>query len=309
METAGRAAGDHDEDEREHRGRPLRVRVEDGGRERRVGEEETGVHRRDARPQQQAVQIVAGLQQQPDRQHAGGERVRQQEPFPLRQRGADERVADAGRDQQQHHQQPGAGQHPEVPAEAVEGDAHPERGQHEQGGGQHRLRVERRREEGGHDVHEHAHRQRDQKEDEQMKQRPGPPSDQALGHLAERQAPGADRDGEGAEVVHGAHEDGAQHDPRQGRKPAPDDGDGRTEQRRQTGDGGELVPEQHVAVGRRVVDVVAQPMRRRRPFVVEREQAAGEMPGVEAPGGPVGAQGQQRHGDGRAHGGRPVPGG
>ena len=295
MESAGRAARDDDEGEREHRRRPGRGGIDRRRRERRIGEEESGVHRRHAKIEQQAVGVVAGLQQEPHRQHAGGERVRQQQPLPLRQRRSDDRILSAGPDEQQQRPERPCRQRAEAPAQAVYGEAHAHGDQHERQRRQHRFRVEVGREQRGDDVDEHAHRQGDQKEDEQVEQRLGALSDQALGHLADGQAPRADGNGERAEVLDRADEDGAQHDPQQRRQPAPDDGDRRTQHRRQSRNRGELVAEQHVAVGRHVVRVVAQRVGRGGPGVVQLEQPPRQVRGVEAVRQPVRRERQQRH--------------
>ena len=206
-------------------------------------------------------------------------------------------------DQQQQRHQGGGGQRAEAPSPAVDGEPHAQRHQHERRRRQHRLRVEVGREQRGDDVHEHAHRQGDQEKDEYVEQRLGARSDETLRDLADGHAAGAYGDGQRAEILDRADEDGAEDDPQQGRQPAPDDGNCRPEHRRQSGYGGELVAEEHIAVRGDVVVVVAEHVRRRGPRVVEPEQPLRQMPGVEAVRQPVGGERQQGDRDRRDTGG------
>ena len=83
---------------------------------------------------------------------------------------------------------PGQRQAADAPPAAVDGHAHG-RGHEDQGpAGQHRLWIEVGREEHGDDVDEHAHRQRDEEEDDQVEQRLAAGADEVLRHLPERHA-------------------------------------------------------------------------------------------------------------------------
>ena len=265
VEPARRAAGDDHEDEGDDRWSSRRRQVHRRGGERRVRRDEADVHRAHADIEQQAVDVVARLQQQPHGQDARPEGVGQQQPFPLRQRRTDDRVPDADERQPQRDGESGDGQAADAPRAAVDGHAHG-RGHEDQGAArQHRLRIEAGREQHRDDVDEDAHRQRDEKEDDEVEQRLAARADEVLGHLPERHPAGADGHDQRPEVVHGADEDGADDDPQHRRQPAPDDRDRGAQHRRQAGDGRVLVAEQHVAVGRDVVDLVAVADRRGRP--------------------------------------------
>ena len=65
------------------------------------------------------------------------------------------------------------------------------------------------------------------------------------------------------------------------------------EHRRQPGDRGVLVAEQHVGVGRHVVDFVAQADGRRRPVRIDGEDPLGEKARVDAVGDHVGRDADQ----------------
>ena len=66
-------------------------------------------------------------------------------------------------------------------------------------------------------------------------------------------------------------------------------GEHRADQRAGAGDGGEMMAEQHVAVGRHVIEAVVVAIRRRRPLRVDAEHLVGDEQRVEAVGDEVDA--------------------
>ena len=71
--------------------------------------------------------------------------------------------------------------------------------------------------------------------------------------------------------MHAGNEDGAAHHPDEGRQPAPDDRNGRPDDRRRPRHRSEVVPPEHVLVGRHIVDAVLHGMRWRLVVRVELE--------------------------------------
>ncbi len=82
--------------------------------------------------------------------------------------------------------------------------------------------------------------------------------------------------------MHPGGEDGAEHDPGQGRPPSPEHGDGRADNRCSTRDRGEVVPEHDVLVRGHVVDAVGEPMGRGDERRVQRVDVVGEVARVVA---------------------------
>ena len=82
METAGGTTGDDDEHERIEDGRALRVRAKDRRGEVRPPDEQPEVARRQPQIEQQRVQEIPRLEQTPDRQDRGEQRVGQEDQDP-----------------------------------------------------------------------------------------------------------------------------------------------------------------------------------------------------------------------------------
>jgi hypothetical protein len=109
--------------------------------------------------------------------------------------------------------------------------------------------------------------------------------------LGDRPGLVSDRADQRRQVVHATHEDGADHDPEEGRHPAEEEaGEDRTDDGARAGDGGEVVAEEDGCAGGHVVDAVALELGGDQPPVVELE-AAREIAAVEAV--------SRREGDGR----------
>src|SRR5699024_8097438 len=108
-----------------------------------------------------------------------------------------------------------------------------------------------------------------------------PGADVAAGQGTDRLTAVADRGPQRAEVVHPGEEDGPEGHPQEGGQPAPDDGDGRTDDRCGAGHGGEVVAPEDVLVRRDVVDAVLELVRGRGSGVIEDEDLPGEVPRVQ----------------------------
>jgi len=77
VETADGTAGDGDEDEWEDRRSALGVEIHCRRLERRAQDEEAHEYHGDAQVEEERVDVVPGLEEQPDRQHRGEEGVGQ----------------------------------------------------------------------------------------------------------------------------------------------------------------------------------------------------------------------------------------
>ena len=92
VESRDCAARDRDEQEWEHRRRADGCGVHGRGLDGRIQYHQAECEQREAGNELVGVQVIAGLQQQPDRQHRCDQRVEQQDPDP----GGDGDLADGG---------------------------------------------------------------------------------------------------------------------------------------------------------------------------------------------------------------------
>ena len=149
------------------------------------------------------------------------------------------------------------------------------------------------------------------------------------GHLAQRASAPACRNGQHQIVLHAAGDHRADDDPDGAGQIAHLGGQHRTHQRTRTGDGREVVTEQHPAVGRHVVGAVLEDLGRGGVVVPGFDDLHLDQPGIEPEADDVGAdggddepdrvdgltteEGDQRPGDGTDDGDGPenqfVPGG
>src|SRR5690606_4713136 len=127
----------------------------------------------------------------------------------------------------------------------------------------------------GDDDAEHGVHHQQHQEDHDHEQAAGPRADHVAGYGADRAGTVPDAGPDGTGIVHAGEEDRAQHHPQESRRPAPDHGNGRTDDGRGTGDRREMVPPEDVAVGRHEVDAVFHLVCRRAVVRIELEDAFG----------------------------------
>ena len=108
-------------------------------------------------------------------------------------------------------------------------------------------------------------------------------------HVAERAAVASRGQEQHGHVLHGAGEHDPREDPERAGQITHLRGQHRADQRSGAGDGGEMVAEQHVAVGRHVVEPVIVAIGRRLPRRVDAEHLVGDEQRVEAVGDEVDA--------------------
>jgi hypothetical protein len=118
-----------------------------------------------------------------------------------------------------------------------------------------------------------------------------------LDQVAQRAAVAAHRHEQHDEVLHGAGEHDAGQDPQHARQIAHLRGQDRSYERSCAGDGGEVVAEQHVAVGRHEVEAVVEFIGRGLALGVQAHHLVGDVQAVEAVGDQVDADGGDDHPD------------
>ena len=113
------------------------------------------------------------------------------------------------------------------------------------------------------DQRQHGEQDHHDHEGAEQRDHAGDQAELGADQLAERAAVAAHRDEQDHEVLHRAGEDHAGQDPEQARQVAHLRGEHGADQRAGAGDGREMVAEQHVAVGRDVVEPVVVAIGRR----------------------------------------------
>ena len=237
--------------------------------------------------EQEGIQIVTGLEQDPHGHHGGDEDVHQGDHHPGVLAHAHDGEVEAGSNAaaQQGHAHHGVDQG--VVVAALQQAEEHRQGDEQQGGRRHgtsgagvlishsHSRVvgflvqhafhhvgflaDRRGDGGegtGHDVAEGRHHQQQHQEHEDVEDQLGLAADVLLNHLADGLAIVADGSEQGGEVLHAAEEDAADHNPQKHRNPAEERGlDGAGDGAR-TGDGGEVMAQKHRGAGRHIVVAV-----------------------------------------------------
>ena len=141
-----------------------------------------------------------------------------------------------------------------------------------------------------HDQREHRQDDDHDREDGDQGGDAADDADLLADHLAEALPVAAHREEHDGQVLHRAGEDDADDDPDGARQVAHLGGEHRADERAGAGDGGEVVAEEHPAVGDVEVDAVLQPLGRGGPLVVGPQHLVGDEPRVEAVGDRVRAQ-------------------
>ena len=277
MKARDGAAGDGHEQQRHDRRRAGRhVLVEGRGHHGGVHQEDGGIQHQQTHEELQAVDVVTRLQQHPHRQQRSHGRVDEQQDDPpciggqahhvLGQTQREDRAQIDEQIERHHTDQ----RHPEqVQLVAVDALADDE-GHHQRAPDrQHRRRRLDHHLRDDHTEHGVDHQQ--QQEDHHHEQAAGAAIDHPPGNGADRQPPVAHTGPHRRHVMHASNEDGAAHHPDKGRQPAPDDRNGRPDDGRRPRHRGEVVPPEHVLVGRHIVDAVLHGMRGRLVVRVELE--------------------------------------
>ena len=264
MKTGDGPAGDGDEEERPH-GRCL-LRGHLHGRRHHV-QMAAESRRQDAQDHQGhgdhqlvGVDEIARLKQGCNRQHRGDEAVGQQNDGPH----AGGRDAEDGghldgqvgpqKNKHVHEHDGPDGESEDAFVLAVHQVAQGHGDGHLDPNGQDRLRIHGE-DDGDHQAEDGDHDPQFEEDDEEEEQ-PRAAVDILGGVIRDRLALVAHGDDQRAEVMHGAHHHAAHEHPQQRRHPAPDDGDGRAHDGSRAGDGGEVVSEDHLLLGRHIVDAV-----------------------------------------------------
>ena len=280
MEARDGAAGDRDEQEGEEVAGPGRSgSVDEAGQRRhlhrRCDDRDADRQRRDRADLQEGRQIVAGREQQPDRQNRSDEAVTDQQPGQLfavqREDRAPERIgrnlaAVGDRGHQQDEADDRDFTDPARPDEA-QINAHQEcdrnrRGDRESPPGRVGQRLDDDQREHGEDDH-HDHEGAEQRDDS------GDRAQLGLDQVAERAAVAAHRDEEHQEILDRAGEYHAGQYPQHAGQIAHLGGEHRTDQRAGAGDRGEVVTVEHVFVGRNVVQAVVELPGRSHPLRID----------------------------------------
>ena len=301
MESRDGAAGDRDEREGEELAgehRALARRCERGqGRhaERRQEDEDRDGERHDRGDLQERREIIAGTEQHPHRQHRGDEPVGDHHP---RERRA--RVGEGGRDR-------GVIRHPAAPDEGGE----EQRGPHRRGlahlarppalhppphqqGDRHRAgdgeeAPRRGAERVHHDQRQHGEQDDHDREHRDHRRHARDPADFLFRHLAQGLAVAPQRAEQNREILHRASQHHADHEPERARQKAELRGEHRPHERARSGDRGEVVAEQHPAVGRDEVVAVVEALGGRGAARIEAEYRVRQELGVEPEADSVGA--------------------
>ena len=304
MPAGHRTAGDGDEQEREQAAGPDRpAAVHEAGNR---GHLQIGTHdddgdreHQDGADLQEGGQVVARCQQQPDRQHRGDEAVADDDQ---RQRGAGQveprrqfrRLGDGLAIDQRPQQQRGAEQRHLTDARRTDEaavDAHDQRDRDgaEHGEGPPRAALQC--------VHHHQrqHGKNDDADQQDANTGDGAGDRPKLGadHVAERFAVPSRGQEQHGHVLHRTGEHHAGEDPQCAGQVAHLRREHRTNQRSCSGNGREMVAEQHVAVGRHVIQAVVMAVGRGRTLHIDAEHLVGDEQRVE----PVGDEIDAHRGD------------
>jgi len=313
VKAADGAAGDGDEQKRDDRRGILGVPVDqrgkhlqrrrrgaggDGGRPEQGGHHQARDDQAEARDQLQAVDVVAGLQQQPDRQHAGDIAVGQQNRHPEPDRPAGDgavdrldqlpdraagpagaRAAGPQPDRGIHRRQRRQAGTEQIPALAMDPQADGHRDRNLQKDRQDRL-GKLHEDAGDHPAKDRQHHP-ERKQQQHQKQQPDPGVEQPPGDLADGHAPVPEADDEHRHVVHAANQNRTDEHPDQRRSPAPHDRQGRPDDRPGAGDAGEVVAKDDRRGRRYKVAVVPQRLTRHGGCRIEPEETLGQPLAVE----------------------------
>ncbi len=280
METRDGSAGDRDEEKGEDARRARGQIGVDGGSDQSVScaEERRGddgtVEEDEGDEELDAVDVVARLQQHPDRQDGSDSAVDEQDDDPqgrgfepeerVRHRHRepvaeeDERIESGNTDDRDGDERPpqpvDRNTDKQRHADGTPGRDHCRGQGHEQVGDDHGERG---------DDHE------PENEDDQEEERSSASADVTSRQRRNGLSPVPRRGPQGAEVVHSREEDRADRDPEECGQPSPDHCDGGPHDGSGSCHGGEVVAPEDESVGGDVVDVVAQLMRRRCKSAVE----------------------------------------
>ena len=240
-------------------------------------EEDPCETRRQHGVEQERVQVVPGLEEDPDRRYRGDGAVEKEDPDPRFGRKKD-RSADHERDGHEHDEQGNAGGHgkgnPGAVVDPTEGE-----GKHdEQGRGGRNPRVGDK----GLCDHlcEHGHHQDEGGPGEEQEEDLSGPSDLVFDDPADRLSPMAQRGDQSREVVNCTDEDASQQDPQEGGKPSEDGAEYGAHDRPGTCDRGEVMSQEHLLAGGHIVDPILFLMGGRLPTRIDA-QSSGEVGPVE----------------------------
>ncbi|MNQ82962.1 hypothetical protein D3C85_980310 [compost metagenome] len=305
VEAGDGAAGDGDEQEGEQGALPHRPgAVDELGQRRhlqlRHGDQDTDGQGDDGADLEEGRQVVTRCQDQPHRQHRGDEAVADQHPGDLHagegegrapdRIGGDQATCPDGGQQQRHA-------HHRDFADAPRADiAHVDAHQHRDGEGRHHSEHAPGALGQGFHHDQREHREDDDHDQEGAEQRDGA---RHLAHflahqLAQRASVTAAGNEQHDEVLHRPGKDHAGDQPERAGQVAHLRGEHRAHQRAGAGDGGEVVSEENVLVGRHIVQAIVMDDRRRCPGGVQLHHPGGNEQAVVSVG-------DQVEGDGGYH--------
>jgi hypothetical protein len=223
--------------------------------------------------EQEGVEVVARLQQRPDRCHRGNVDVDYQESdpeTPAELQGPLNPHPDAAK-QQEHSNERGRAKRK---SEAIQGlTEQAGQQQEEQGGGRCRRCADKS---AGHHVREHRDDQNEGGQAEDEEQRLAADTDMVLDDLAYRLTLVAQTGHQARHVMGAAHEDRAEHCPQEHRDPSKDSSRHRADDRACPRDRREMVAEQHRRLGRDIVDSIGHGVRRSSSIGIDSQPFAQE---------------------------------
>jgi hypothetical protein len=287
VEARHRAARDRDEEKREQVARPDGAGAVDELRERRhlqLGRNDQNADRKaeNRADLEERREIVARREQEPHRQHRRDEAVADQDPGELRAGEREHRrerrgFADVLAVHDREHQAEEADDRHLADlarTDVARVHAHEDRDRYRRGDGE---RAPRRAGQRLHDD-QREHRENDHHDEERAEQRDhaGHEAELHLDQVAQRTAVAARRDEKHDEVLHRAREHDARENPQHAGRVAHLRGEHRADERPRACDRSEVVPEQHVLVGRHVVEAVVVPHGRGHAQPVELQHLAGD---------------------------------
>ena len=301
VKPGDRAACDRDEEEGNQGRGADGFEIEGGCDDVRAEQEQPGRQDEESRDELVRVQVVAWLQQQPDRKDRGDEGIEQEEPdpgpdFDRREKGEGLGDGTAVEDCNQQYDitNERRGEHRHAVAVDEHAEDHGDEDLDVDGEDRTRCGVK----ECGDDVGEDREHDPDQQRNDHEEQGAHSwPHD--LGRdVADGPPAMACADHEGRKVVRGAHRDGSDADPDQRGHPSPDDRNRGAYDRGGTRDRREVVSPEYVKGRRQIVDAVFQLSSGNRLVFAKVEDATGEESGVEAI-----AEGKDGEDDGGEQGG------
>ena len=250
-------------------------------------------------------EVIARLQQQPHRQHRSDESVDAHEDGDLVRREG-ERAGGAGLchpvsgdhagDQQNHAEDAGAGDRDFSGVALEHPQAHDERDRDGHADGEHAPRTVRQRVD-HHDAQSGQRHQQDEQHGDHRDQS-GERADLGARDIGQRAAFVADGGDQHREVLHASGQHGADQQPEKSRRESELRGQRRADQRAGSGDGGEVVSEQHPARRRHVVVTVLKRVSGSGAAIVERQRLGGDERAVVTIREGVNAECTQNDGEG-----------